>query len=354
MKKSIWFVLPTLTGGGAQKVSVLFANELSRRGYEVTLVLCEGQGPNLSLVNNNIKVIDLKKGRVIKSLQPLINLLRKNSPDFLFSSLPHLNFIVALAHFISGSKSKLIQREATTPSAVKRNKFISFHLLKLAYKYCYRVIAPTDTVKQDIIDYLKIKPEKIFRVYNPVLKEKISENSLILYNNDNHSVIVSAGRLVAEKGFSDIIESLALLRNKSVKLRIFGEGDQRERLLQLAKEKNVDLELPGYVSNLVEEFRKADLFVSASKREGFPNVLIEALAAGLPIVSTDCPSGPKELLADGIYGMLVPMYDISSLSNAIEKQLTVDRSDTYKSAVIRANQFTVDAAVDTLENIVLS
>lgn len=343
--KTIAITISSLSGGGAEKMAVNIANGLSNKGNAVDLLVGRSHGPNKDNLISTVKLINLEAQRVRNSLKPLMRYLKTTHPDVLISTMPDQNMVTAFAHLLSKHKSRLVLREASTPS-VRKSTWFTKNLLKLSYKYADSIVAVSEGAKQDIVSFFNIHPDKITVIYNPVLPEKLVPDKYLRKNKPTVR-IVSAGRLVKEKGFDDIIKAIGFLKDKeNIELIIYGIGPEHNYLKNLAQEFKVNLNLPGYSKNLVDDFKKDDLYVSASRREGFPNTIVEALSVGLPVVSYDCPSGPKEILLEGKYGILVKLEDVHALSDAIlETVKEIHKGTDFSKNIHRANDFTFDKII---------
>jgi glycosyltransferase involved in cell wall biosynthesis len=333
----ISFLLPSLGGGGAEKVVVNLVNELCKdEKIAVDLVLGNAVGDYIELVNNKVNIIDLEAPRMYKSILKLKNYLKKNSPDILISGIDYVNVIALLARKLSGVKTKIFVTEHNTLSQImKNNKSIKTSILvnamKIFYKEADKIIAVSHGVATDLSDILGLKKDAIQVIYNPVINENIIKKSYEevshnwLNNTDSQSqVLLAIGRLTQQKDFLTLIEAFNLLKDdNNAKLIILGEGEMRNTLQSKIDSLNLTdrIVLQGFSDNPYAFMRKIDLFVLSSKWEGLPTVLIEALACGAQVVSTDCKSGPREILNNGQFGSLVPVGDIEGLATEIQKKL---------------------------------
>ncbi len=325
-RKKITFFIPSLRGGGAERVFVNLANEFANNGFDVDLVLVQKEGPYLGEVDKKIKIIDLKSKRVLFALIPLIFYLRKNKPSHILSTLTHANIIAIIAKKISLVNSKIIIRQEIYFSSIPSNK------LKLIASFVYRksdvVVALSKDMADNLIKNININKNQLVVINNPIIEKIEKEFSDVIshpfFRNKEGKIILSIGRLSEQKDFRNLILSFSQIREESnAKLIILGEGDERINLNKLIKELNLEeyIDMPGFINNPYKYMANSDLFVLSSKYEGFPNVLIESLACGIPIISTDCPSGPREILDDGKYGKLVPVGDVDALAKAIGESL---------------------------------
>ncbi len=238
-----------------------------------------------------------------------------------------------IARKISGVNIRLVIRIENTVSVQKR-PFIKKKLEKMSlsalYPWADGIVAISTTVAEDIIEYARLQPAKVHVIYNPVitpdLLNKAKEDSGHAWlKGGQPPVVLGAGRLTEQKDFSTLLNAFAILRKQmEARLIILGEGGQRSELEALVRRLGIEAEvdLPGYVENPYSFMRQSSVFVLSSRWEGSPSVVIAALACGCPVISTDCPGGVREILADGAYGDLVPMGDAAAMAGAIGKVLT--------------------------------
>lgn len=356
MEGIITIYLPSLRGGGAERVMVTLANAFAERGYRVDLVLASATGPYLTEVSLAVNVVDLGRSRVITSLPGLVRYLRKRKPAALLSAMGHANLVALLAKKISGGNTQVVVSERTDSSAeANQNKGLRFLLIRSLNRYLYRSADAIHAVSRGVAvasaKELGLPLERFQVVYNLVVTQQILEMSCTNIDlpwliNDGRKLIVAAGRLTKQKDFATLIRAFALVQSKTnARLVIMGEGELRSDLEQLVAENSLQqaVLLPGFMENPFAVMKQADLFVLSSAWEGLPNVLIQAMACGTPVVSTDCPSGPAEILENGKWGRLVPVGDAEELAQAMLKTLT---DKTHPDVASRAAYFSLDRAVD--------
>ena len=224
-----------------------------------------------------------------------------------------------------GVQNMSIYREMRSPKNRLENTLISW-----SYRRADRVIAISNSVAQDLTDKCNVPSGQIQVIYNPVITPQLHHLSKAevphpFFRPGRPPVILGVGRLVKVKNFGTLLRAFALVRQKHpARLVILGEGEERAELEQLARELNIaeDFALPGFTSNPYAWMSKAGVFVLSSVNEGLSSVLIEALACGCPVVSTDCPGGPAEILENGRYGRLTPVGDPEAMAEAILQTLS--------------------------------
>lgn len=313
------FVIPTLAMGGAERVVAVLSSALSRAGQDV-YVLKYFEKDNEYPVDDEVTVMNLSGGKentykqinVIERVWILRKLIKQVKPDFV---LPFL-FPVAQAVFFAsvGIKTNVFQSIRISPSIAPSSKLQRFLRDYLVYRSACTFVQ-NDQQRQ----YFKPSARhKIHVLYNPVsddLFEVCPDFSNEIYT------VCTAGRLENQKNFKLLIESFtqAFASNSKTILQIYGEGNRKGELQDFIAEKGMTgrIMLMGRTNNIKEVYRKSDLFVLSSDFEGMPNALLEAMACGLPCVSTDCPTGPSDLIDNEVNGLLVPVRDSQQLSRAI-------------------------------------
>lgn len=334
MKQRIAIFLPSLVGGGAEKSMLRLANGLADRGYAVDLVLSQAKGPYLPLVSPRVRVVDLKAARVFFSLPGLVNYLRRERPEALLSSLDYANVIALWARRLSGVPLKVAVNEQNTISITaqhskQRRQQIIPRLVRWFYPWADCIIGNSQGVAEDLCQITGLPKDQIKVLYNPVVTPELSQKAQVCpyhpwFEAGQPPVLLAVGRLTAQKDFPTLIEAFALVRETyPARLMILGEGPDRADLEALVKRLQLeeDVSLPGFVDNPYAFMARAALFVLSSRWEGLPTVLIEALSCGVPVIATDCPSGPREILADERYGALVPMQNAPALARRIRMAL---------------------------------
>lgn len=324
--------LPSLEGGGAEHVMMDLARSFVERGFQVDLVLASTQGAFLVQVPANVNVVDLKARRTLTALLPLVGYLRRTRPTALLATLEHANLVALMAKALAGTNTRTVIREANTPSREmthSRRGLLMLRLMRHLYPRADALIAVSQGVADDLVTTLGLDPSRVQVIYNPVVTDQLPQQaseSLIhpWFAKGQPPVILGAGRLVLQKDFATLIRAFASVRRQAkARLVILGEGELRPELELLIRELGLqdDVALPGFVNNPLPYMARAAVFVLSSAWEGLPNVLIQALALGTPVVSTDCPSGPREILKGGEYGELVAVGDDRALAEAIQRVL---------------------------------
>lgn len=347
-----------LSVGGLQKITVRLANEFAKRGHTVDLVLAKGQGPLEDEVASNVQIVALKSQRMWWAMPNLLYYLRESKPDVLLSAGWQVNLIAIWAKLVSSVPFRLVvsvHTNATRQSETSNVWYARFSLLaiKLFYPFANAIITVSRGVLKDLSDISYRVAENGHVIYNPTVDQDLFEKA---HQEPDHPwftgtndvpVLLGVGRLGPQKNFALLIRSFAKLRrHREARLVLLGDGSRRSELETLTCELNVQekVEFLGFERNPYKYMANASLFVLSSKFEGFGIVIVEALACGCPVVSTDCPSGPREILDDGKWGRLVPMGDEAALAEAMLEAL--DEEHDPDRLRRRAQDFSVDTIVD--------
>ncbi len=326
--------LPGLHGGGAERIALNLADAVAGRGHAVDLVLSRAVGPLLSQVPRRVRLVDLGASRALTSLPALARYLRRERPDAMLSVLNRANLVALCARSLTGVPARLVVSEHNTLSRWAKKSWsprvrLTPWLARCSYRWATAVVAVSQGVADDLVEVWRIPRERVQVIYNPVVTRELEEKAAAplthpWFRPGEPPVILNVGSLTAQKDHATLLRAVALVRrNRPARLVILGEGSERPALEALARELGIrdDVELPGFVENPYAYMSRAALFVLSSRWEGLPTVLIEALYCGARLVSTDCPSGPREILRQGHLGTLVPVGRPEALAAAIERAL---------------------------------
>ncbi len=355
-KQRITFFLDALHGGGAEKAVVNLLKGLAETNkFDLDLVLATKEGPYLDLVPEEVRIVDLNTGRAVTATLPLTRYLRQNRPWALIGNMGHVNVVATMAKELARIKTRLVLVEQNTISANK-NKPKRAKLVHLLMKWLYPradVVAGVSAgVARDLERQLGLGTGTVKVLNNPVVNEDLIARSQADLHHPwfaaNHPpVFLAVGRLNPQKDFFNLLNAFAQVRkHHDARLIILGEGTERTKLETAIAKLGIaeDVLLPGFVKNPYAYMRRASCFVLSSRHEGLPTVLIEAMACGCPVVATNCPSGPDEILDRGTYGSLVPIGDSEALAEAMvkilenppETELLTERASEYSTEKVIA------------------
>jgi glycosyltransferase involved in cell wall biosynthesis len=348
--------VPSFRGGGAERVMLALARGFAGRGVAVDVAVAQNVGPNVPAADELFRVVDLRAGRALAALPGLARYLRREAPAVMLSALPHANVIAVWARALARASTRIVVSEHTTPSlsaalGTHRGARLLPYFMRRSYPKADAVVAVSDGVADDTAAFLHVERTAITRIYNPIVSGRLEALAAEPLDQPWFApaappVVLGVGRLTAAKDFGTLIRAFAELRKRrAARLLILGEGEERGPLTALARELRVheDVALPGFDDNPFRYMRRAGAFVLSSRWEGLGNALVEAMACGAPVVSTDCPNGPREILEGGRHGRLVPVGDYAALAGAIEACLAGPAPPT---AIQRAGAFSVEAALD--------
>lgn len=350
--------VPSLRGGGAERAMVTLANGFAERGLKVDLVLASAEGPYLSEVSSGVNIIDLKSSRVLASLPGLVRYLRKVRPEAMLSALSHANVIATLACMLARTDVRLVVSErsnlsmsSSKPQNLRGRAVLP--LMRWVYRKADGVVAVSKGVADDLAKNIDLPRDRISVIYNPVVTSGLIEKSRmplehLWLREGKPPVILGVGRLTPAKDFATLIRAFAQVRaQRECHLVILGEGELRAELEQLITSLGIvdSVQLPGFTENPFAWMSRVQLFVLSSRWEGLPNVLIQAMACGAAVVSTNCPSGPDEILEDGRWGKLVSVGDVEALAGAIVATLDTPQ-ERLPDVRQRSGDFAQELAVD--------
>lgn len=348
----IVLVLRDLGIGGAERVVVRLANYLAAQGVDTHLVTLVGAGPLAAELTEGVSLHDLAAGRIRSAIAPLSRLLARLRPDSLLSTLPQVNAVSVLVARLSPAPSRVVVREANDPRhemPYSRRLFgATGRLIAAAYRSADLVIAVSEGVKAGVEQVYRVDPSKVLALPNASLDDGLLELSRAALNDEWYGGlkrrIVCVARLSAQKDHATLLRAFADLgEGEGTGLVLIGAGPLEAEVRGLVD----SLGLTGRVKMVTSEanpfrwLRNADLLVLASRWEGSPNVLVEALALGVPVVATDCPSGPREILAGGEFGELVPVGDSAALAEAMRR--TLARPRDARRLVERSRAFHIES-----------
>jgi len=369
--KKLYFVIPSLGGGGAERVLVHILRGLDSRKFDINLVLFRKEGVYLDHLPKSISIQFVDRN-LVYGLSWLIllfkigKLLRSNNPEVIVSFMWYSNFIILILKALRVIQSPIIVSERYTLSFSYEGKFIEFIrriVVRFFYPFADKILAVTRDMAKELNHLYNIPASKIAAIYNPIDFKKVNQDAEERVDNlwfrDSIPVLIAVGRLSPQKGFSYLIRAVSTLRSAFlVRLIILGEGQERKNLQQLIHHLNIQdqIQLVGFQKNPYQYLSRATIFVLSSLYEGFPNALVEAMALEVPCIATRCPTGPEEIITDGVNGLLVPPGDEKALAEAIIRLLKDPAlcKKLSEEGRKRAEDFKVEKIVREYEDLILS
>jgi glycosyltransferase involved in cell wall biosynthesis len=346
----------SLTGGGAERVSVNLANEFHNRGYDVILVVGRLKGEYIDKISTDLKTINLDC-KAYFYIFKFANVIRKERPDVVISRLSGPNIASSILCRLPWYKFKCIVGEASplhiSNNHVKKRFSSKIVASKISHYFANKIIANSKGTAETINPFVKNILKKVVIIPNPVLSNstinQLSTETILKPLDVPDKYVISAGRLVREKGYDVLIAAFSESKiAKTHTLIILGKGPLENDLKRQAEKTNISVLFLGFKNDIYPYLYYADCFILSSWWEGFGNVLVEALACGVPVVSTDCIGGPKEILSYGKYGRLVQPGNIKEMASSIDAavQSKIAGIHDKNACVERAFAFSIETITD--------
>lgn len=358
------FLLPELEAGGAQRVMLMLAREFTVRGHRVDLVLMCAKGALLTEIPDGVRLVDLgarsygvgQLGFTVSCVRRLARWMKQERPDVLLSTITGSNLVALIARKLTGVSLRVLIREAVTLKNVGSD--LRLRAMRWLYPQADAIVALSPFMKEELVSKIGVTPDRISCIANPVDVFFIREQAKIpidhpWLNDDQIQVMVAVGRLIPQKDFMALLRSFALLPQKSpVRLIIVGEGPERPVLEKFAADLGIAkrVALVGYDANPWRWMKQADLFVLSSQWEGHPNVLLEAMVLGKPVVVTR-----YDISVYDVFSMIpecphvvVDVGDVNALAEACQNLIGKQGCDAYVF-----NEVMLLKSVDAYEEVML-
>lgn len=338
MTRPVALLFSNPVGGGVQRVMMNLGAGIAALGIPVDLVVARVPG-DVPPLPPGTRLVNLAARRTVNVLPGLIRYLRESRPRALLSAGERLNVLAVLARAAARSDARLvvaihIALRAQFANAADPRTWLLRRVVPAAYRRADAVVSVSRAAAAEAAEVLRMAPERVRAIYNPVVTPELFRHAAgpaahpWLADDRTVPVLLGMGRLAPQKDFATLIRAFARVRAiRPARLLVLGEGEERDALRALADGLGVgaDVDLAGFTNDPYPSLARADVFVLSSAWEGLPTVLIEALALGVPVVSTDCPTGPAEILRGGERGELVPPADPAALADAILRALDAPR-----------------------------
>lgn len=364
-EKNILFVLPNLSHGGVERMTLSLSNKFTQDGFSCSIALREFKGELLPHLDSRVNIIELAPKNIIQFIPALSKIISKTKPTAVITAFPDIGLLSWIAVKLTRSKTKIIHGVHDTHSLSSKIPgifgWVKYkYLLLLAFIIYYladELVAVSQGLEQELATQFRINNSKVHVIYNPIIPDDFFErfHSIKPHKKTNDYVnIIAIGRLVHQKGFDLLIKSLSEVNTRHKwNLSIYGNGPEYQNLSKLILNLGLSskIKLYGFTSDPFAKLAEADLFVMPSRHEGFGNVLVEALACETSVIAADCSHGPREILVNGEYGKLVPPENTIILSEAISDFLE-SKNIKYKSGAERASHFTFESSYSNWKKII--
>jgi len=349
--------------GGVEQRRLDLIKHFVSRGLKVDVLFSSVDGP---LYDEFLKFTRVLKMRnPLAGIRPVLEVfgypslkgyIRRERPRSVLSAGPVLNYCAVRAKRSLDYENRVVISEHISIERSKKQygrlKCLPWDYFHAFYKYADAVVGVSAGLADELVD-LGVPSSRVHLIYNPVVSDSLFERAKQKPAHDWHRdrdcrLVLGVGRLHPQKGFEVLLRAIALVREEvDCRLMIIGDGTESARLEQLVAELNLSpyVTLPGYMENPLPYMANSDVYVLSSWYEGLGNTLVEAMALGAQVVSTDCPSGPSEILDKGRFGRLVPVGDVQALAEAIVGAL-VYPSSTAEQVRWAKQTFSVDAAAE--------
>ena len=347
--------LPKLGGGGAERVTLGVAKGLLRRGLAVDILVTRS-GPYVDLLPQNARVINFESRKALTCFRPFLRYLRTDRPDGLLSTLIHTSILtLVVKKYILRKLPTIVRYESTYSMAFENGTLkerMELSVLKYLLPSADAIIAVSDGAAADLRRTIPGGARRVHGVPNPVVTCELVQQARMpvehpFFIDPDIPVVVSAGRLVSLKDYPTLLRAFAdVVGSRAARLVILGEGAVRGELVTLTRKLGIAdvVDFAGFQLNPFAYMAKAQVFVLSSIYEGLPTVLVEAMACGTPVVSTDCRHGPREILEGGKWGQLVPVRDWRAMASAI--LAAIDDPISPELLIARASHYSADASTD--------
>lgn len=331
-KIKILFVIPSLRGGGSERVFTTIAQHIDPSVFEPIFVVLDGQNAFFSMNQSPFRFIDLQTPRVTKAFWSIRQLIKKEQPHIVFSTLSHLNIVLAMGYlFLSSRSTRFVARESSVMSLNNQyqNPTWLYNLLtRLFYPNFDVIICQSKDMFDDFVNNFSLSEKKLHIVNNPInrlaIAQKIGEKSVVFDTKQGQITrFVTVGRLVKGKGIDRLLTIVSKLDRPFV-FDIIGDGQEKNNLIALSETLGIreKVQFWGALDNPFPIVAAADIFLFGSHHEGFPNVLIEAGACGTPVIAFDCKGGINEIIVQGVNGYIIEDNNFPAFEHAILKTLS--------------------------------
>lgn len=360
IEKKILFLVPSMSGGGAERFLTTLLKNIDRSKFTPVLCLLQKKGPFLNELPADLEVIDLNVKRVRYAFLRIIRVIQQCKPDIVFSTLGHLNLAIMMIKPLLPKKISFIARETNIPS-INTNQSPFPNLLPILYRKLYpffdKVVCQSNDMRMDLVTNFRFPLQKTIVINNPVdveyiLSRTIDDNAILPKEKIN---ILAAGKLKYQKGFDLLIQAFSNLKDERFHLTILGDGPELNFLKHSISKLKLDdhITLAGFQNNPFPYMAQADLFVLSSRFEGFPNVVLEAMACKTPVVAFGCKGGIREIIVDRMNGYIVEPGNTDALANAIKNMVNTEINTEFIKTYVE-KKFGIETIISKYEKIFLT
>ena len=340
------FYLFDLHGGGAERVIVTLLNEMQTQGLAIELIISKKEGSYLSELNPGISITEIGSRSFIYNIYRLYKHVKKNGTSHLVTTMRGPSIVALAVKIILGKNIKAVIREANTPSQEHAKRGLKHYLLNSVTSFLYgfadSIVCVSKGVEVDFKSfYKKIDPAKISTIYNPVINDAFFEKADSVIPTDlpwpsTSCYFIAVGRFVEQKDYPTLLHAFNIIsKTHNANLLILGDGPLRNQFVDDVKGLGLESRIfcPGFIDNPFPYMNAAHCYVLSSRWEGLPNALVQAVSLGLKTISTDCPSGPREILDGGKLGLLIPIQDVEALAEAMRQVLANPITEVEKQHI---------------------
>lgn len=352
--------MPNLGGGGGERIISILLNNIDRKRFIPELVLLKRTGSNdfLSDLKDDIRIHRLDVNRPIKIsflwlVYKFLQLCYRENPDIVFTGSGQINALLSLFIKFLPKNTSTIARESNIPSVYEKYFFVKF-LYKNFYNNYDQIIVQSDDMYNDLVDNFSIKTSKITKINNPVdfdfIKKKL-ESDEVIYKLEGNLKLLVAGRLTFQKGFDLLLKELSNIESVDYHLTILGDGEDRDSLMSLSKDLSIESRVSflGNVDNPYAYMKLSDLFILSSRFEGFPNVVLESLSCGCPVLANNCLGGINEIIQEGINGEVFS-YDKRNFSEKLNAAIN-NNYNREKVVIDTRNRYSIDCKMEEFHKV---
>lgn len=354
IKKKIIFVIPSLKAGGAERVISFLARNLDPNVFKIKIAVV---GFKKDVVYNidDLDVNFFNQKRLFNGVYPLYKFIKNQKPDLVFGTIRHVNILLGFFNLIF-LNVRFVGREASVMSTMLKfsnsKKLFPIFLLKFLYNKLHAIVCQSNDIKKDLKHELGVKESKLITINNPITELKQLSTSKTEY--PEIIKFITIGRLSEEKGHERILKGLAKVKKYLYSYTIIGSGPLELKIKDLAIELGIidKITFIPYTSEVLENLSKSDYFIQGSYVEGFPNAVLESCSVGTPVIAFDCPGGTKEIIEDGINGILEITEDDFAKTLQSLNEIPIFERTFVRASVL--TKFSSQKIIKEYENLFLS